>query len=242
VNEVAAALAFALLPVAGNLSGGLVAEAVAVNEATLSYALHAATGVVLAVVGLELMPEALAVGAAWVPIISFVAGGLVFLAADSLLGGVAARLGGDSGARPWLIYAGVAVDLFSDGLMIGTGTSIATSLGLLLAVGQVPADLPEGFALMAALRARGVEARRRRLAVAALAVPVVAGALLGVRVVRRAPPLVRVSVLALTGGVLTSVVVEEVVPEAHREGGARFAALATVAGFAVFAAVSRYAG
>ena len=48
------------------------------------------------------------------------------------------------------------------------------------------------------------------------------------------------AVSALTGGVLTTVVVEEIVPVAHREGGARFAAIATVGGFALFAAISRY--
>jgi ZIP family zinc transporter len=45
------ALGFALLPALGNLGGGLLAELVPVGEELLSYALHAATGVVLAVVG-----------------------------------------------------------------------------------------------------------------------------------------------------------------------------------------------
>jgi ZIP family zinc transporter len=242
VSGLTAAVVFALLPAAGNFAGGLLAEVVRVRETTLSYALHAATGVVLAVVGLELMPEALAADAAWVPILAFVAGALFFIAADHAIGTITARFGGDEDAGPWMIYFGVAIDLFSDGLMIGTGATIATSLGLLLAIGQIPADIPEGFAVIANFRARGIERRKRLLIAAALAVPVLAGAVLGYLVVRDAGELVKVSLLAFTGGVLTTVVVEEIVPEAHREGGARFAAIATVGGFALFAAISRYVG
>jgi ZIP family zinc transporter len=35
----------------------------------------------------------------------------------------------------------VSIDLFSDGVMIGTGTVLNPALGLLLALGQVPADV-----------------------------------------------------------------------------------------------------
>ncbi|MBW3668493.1 MAG: ZIP family zinc transporter [Actinobacteria bacterium] len=236
-----AALAFAALPALGNLVGALLAEVMRLSARSVSYALHAATGVVLAVVGLEIMPTALEADAAWVPIGAFVAGGAFFLLADAGLHLIDARFGrSDEGRGPWMIYFGVAVDLFSDGVMIGAGTTIATGLGLVLAMGQVPADLPEGFAVGATLRRSGIARRRRLLVAAALVVPVVVGTTIGYLLLREAPELVRLSVLAFTGGVLATVVVEEIVPEAHAEGGARFAAMATVGGFALFAAVSRY--
>ncbi len=76
------ALGFALLPAVSNFGGGLLAELVPVREDMLSYALHGATGVVLAVVGLELMPEALSVSSPWVPIVAFILGSGFFLLAD----------------------------------------------------------------------------------------------------------------------------------------------------------------
>ena len=48
------------------------------------------------------------------------------------------------------------------------------------------------------------------------------------------------ALLAFTVGVLTTVVVEEIVPEAHEDGKARFAALVFVGGFALFALRSAY--
>ena len=62
-------LALAALPAAGNFLGGLAAEVFKVSERALSLALHLAAGIVLAVVGLELMPEALTAQPPWVPVL-----------------------------------------------------------------------------------------------------------------------------------------------------------------------------
>jgi ZIP family zinc transporter len=61
-----------------------------------------------------------------------------------------------------MISIAVAIDLCSDGLMIDAGTAVGTRLALVLALGQVLADVPEGFATIATFRDRGVP--RRRLA------------------------------------------------------------------------------
>lgn len=75
-------LALALLPPAGNFAGGVVAEVVPVSEAWLNRALHGAAGVVIAVVAVEIMPEALDAVAAWIIAAAFFAGGLVYVAID----------------------------------------------------------------------------------------------------------------------------------------------------------------
>jgi ZIP family zinc transporter len=148
----------------------------------------------------------------------------------------------EEGAGPWAIYFGVAVDLFSDGLMIGTGATISFGLGLLLALGQVSADLPEGFATIAAFKRRGVARRTRLLIAAAFAVPVFLGATIGFWAVRDAPEIVKLAVLAFTAGILLTVVIEEIVPEAHEGEEARAAALFLVGGFALFTLIAAYIG
>lgn len=77
------ALLFALAPALGNFGGGLLAESFQVSRRALSLALHAAAGVVLAVVAVELIPQTLGVDPPWVPILAFVAGGLFFMGADA---------------------------------------------------------------------------------------------------------------------------------------------------------------
>jgi ZIP family zinc transporter len=243
VDHFAVALGLALLPALGNFGGGLLAEAVDVSRRVLSYALHVAAGIVLAVIGLELLPKALAGDTPWIPVLAFVAGGAFFIALDAGIGTISARLGhGSEAAGPWVIYAGVALDLFSDGIMIGTGAVISSGLALLLALGQVSADVPEGFAVVANFKEQGVPRAQRLLISAAFAVPILLGATIGYWAVRGQPPIVKFSLLAFTAGVLLTVVIEEIVPEAHEGKESRWAALALVSGFALFALVSAYFG
>ena len=61
----------AALPAAGNLAVALLSEAISVSGRMFSLALHLPSGIVLAVVGLELMPEVLAGSSAGVPIPAF---------------------------------------------------------------------------------------------------------------------------------------------------------------------------
>lgn len=237
-------MGLALLPALANVAGGGLAEVFRVSGRALSLSLHLAAGIVLAVVGLELMPEALTATPPWVPLLAFVAGGAVFVGLDRAVGTVQARFGGGGHDEKsaYAIFGGVAIDLFSDGVMIGTGTVVNPALGLLLALGQMPADLPEGFAAVATLRNAGVPRRRRLLLSAAFAVPILLGAALGYLALRTAPEVLTLSVLALTGGALSAVVVEEMVSEAHEGETSSFGPVFLTAGFALFAAVSVYLG
>ncbi|OLT35736.1 ZIP family zinc transporter [Actinomadura sp. CNU-125] len=244
MDELVIVAGLAALPAAANFAGGLIAEVRPVSDRSLGFALHAAAGIVIAVVGLEIMPRALEASAAWVPMLAFVAGAGLFLGLDRLADHLEARTAssgrnGDGGA-PWAIYGGVALDLFSDGILIGTGAVINPSLGVLLALGQAPADLPEGFAAAAALRGANVPRRRRLAAGSGFAIPILAGAVAGYLALREAPQTVTLSVLAFTGGALLSVVVEEMVQQAHEANDSRWDSLFLVAGFTVFAAVSTY--
>ncbi len=240
-----AVLAFAALPALGNLAGGVLAEVLRPSPRLLGLALHAAAGIVLAVVAVELMPQALQADPPWPIVLSFGLGGAFFVAVDKGIELLRARLGSRGDTGPWVIWFGVAVDLFSDGVMIGTGSTVALGLGLLLALGQVPADVPEGFATISNLRAAGVRLTTRLLLSAAFAVPIFLGATVGYWGMRGQPELYKLMLLTFTAGVLTTLVVEELVPEAHEEAGGvenepRLAALVFIGGFALFALISAY--
>lgn len=234
------ALAMASMPALGNFAGGALAELVPLSRRVLSLALHLAAGIVLAVVAVELMPEALAGGAPWAMVLAFVAGGAFFIAVDTAIEIAAKRTGRDSGAGPWAIYFGVAVDLFSDGVMIGAGSTISTSLGLLLALGQVPADVPEGFATIASFRDQGLSRRSRLWLAASFALPILVGATVGYWAVRGQPEAIKLALLAFTAGVLLTVTIEEIVPEAHQGKDSRLATSFLIGGFALFALLSSY--
>jgi ZIP family zinc transporter len=133
------------------------------------------------------------------------------------------------------------MDLFADGIMIGAGSTVAFSLALLIALGQVAADVPEGFAVVATMKAKGLSRRARTAVSASFVIPIMAGTVVSYLVVRGRSELVQYSFLMFAAGVLVTVVVEELVPEAHEnKQEAHGATLSLVGGFALFAALAAY--
>ena len=239
MNDFLLVLALAAMPAAANFLGGLLAEVLPLSQRLLSLALHLAAGIILAVVGIELMEQVLQATPVWLPLLALVAGGGFTVLLDWGVQLVRVRTGTTESTGPWLIFIGVAVDLFSDGILIGTGSTIGLGLGLLLALGQVPADLPEGFATIAAFRDKGVPRRRRLLLAASFALPIFLGATIGYWAVRGQPDIYKQVLLAFTAGILLTVAVEEILTEAHEgDGGSSWDTLALVGGFALFALLS----
>lgn len=241
----------ALLPAAGNFAGGLLAEAIKTTRANLSLALHAATGIVLGVIAMELAPRAFGGLPAWLAGIAFLAGGGAYLVLDSIVEELTSRgdpagyvqnvraASGSAGA--WMIYAAVSVDLFSDGLLIGAGSSLSFELALVLAIGQVTADIPEGFAAVANFKDKGMPRSKRLLMSASFALPILVAALASYFLLREQGPAVQLTVLAFIAGLLLVAATEEIIGEAHEAAcDTRLSALSTAGGFVLFALVSTY--
>lgn len=230
----------ALLPAAGNFLGSVAAEVIPMTARRLSLALHAAAGVLLAVVAVELMPEAIRQAPPWLVVISFLAGGALFIVLDMFLENIRTRAGKQApGSGPWTVYASVALDLVSDGVMIGVGSVVSSRLALVLAAGQGLADIPQGLATMVLLQSR--THRRKRIALAALlTVPLYAGAAFGYWVLRGRSPLLQFAVLGFTAGLLTTLAVEEIIPQAHEQGESHGASALFVLAFAGFIALTSY--
>jgi ZIP family zinc transporter len=234
------ALLLAALPAAGYVIGGLVAEAVAIKEKTLSFALHVAAGAMLAVVSVELMPEVLHTQPAWAFIAAFVLGGIFFAVMDRVLRVIARVHGATRPTSAWAVLFGVAIELLNDGIMVGIGSTVSLGLGLILALGQLPGNVPEAFATVTLFREQGMARYLRMLLSFAFVLPVLAGASVGYLFLEGQPVIWKYLVLAFTAGVITTLVVEEIVPRAHKDGEARLAALQFIFGFALLTFISTY--
>ena len=240
----------ALLPAAGNFGGGLLAEVIKTTRANLSLALHAAAGIVLGVIAMELAPRVFEGLPAWLAGIAFLAGGGAYLILEAVVGKLTA--GGEETAESepvtvatstgaWMIYAAVSLDLFSDGLLIGAGSSLSFELALVLAIGQVTADIPEGFAAVANFKDKGMPRSKRILMSASFALPILVAALASYFLLRGQGPAVQLTVLAFVAGLLLVAATEEIIGEAHKAAcDTRLSAMSIVGGFVMFALVSTY--
>lgn len=223
-----------LLPFVGNLAGSITAEVVSPSDRWRNRALHAAAGIVVAVVAIEIMPEAVDVLSGVQIAAAFLGGGILYLLAQAAI----ERRVGD-GTTMWMIYLAVATDLFADGLLIGSGTAVTASLGLALAIGQVLADIPEGLATTSTFQANGVPRRRRLLLAATLVLPVTVGAVLSYLTLRGASESAQRAALVATAGLFTVAVFEDMIAEAHEASeDTQGSTLALLGGFALFALVS----
>lgn len=229
-------MGLAMLPVAGNFAGALIAEVSPGSDRWRNRALHAAVGVVFAVVAVEIMPEALRALEGWEIAVAFLAGGLLYLAVKSI---TERRSDGAEQSRMWLIYIAVATDLFGDGLLIGAGTSVAASLGLVLALGQVLADVPEGAASSLTFKANGIRRRNRLLLSASFAIPALMAAALSYATLRNQSDGAQLAALVATAGLFSVAMFEDMIIESHDAAeDTRASTVALLAGFALFVIVS----
>ncbi|MDX2136470.1 MAG: ZIP family metal transporter [Chloroflexota bacterium] len=247
MNDYLTVLGLSMLPALGNFVGGLLVEVFRYSTRTLSLALYAAAGIVLAVIGMELMPQALEAEFPWLMILLFAGGAIFSILIDRGIEHFHRQLKGEeSDTAPVMIFLGAAVDLFTDGLIIGTGFTIARELGLLLALAQTPSDIPEGFATIATFRQQGMSRPKRILLSTSFVLPVLLGATIGYWAVRSQPAVAKLAVLAFTAGILLRVAIDEIIVQARKyrsnqeseedAGGA----LALMAGFALFALIDAY--
>ena len=231
-------LLLAFLPGAGNFAGGMVAEFWRPSSRLLNWALHAASGIVIAIVATELMPQAIDTLAGWWVSAAFAFGGVAYLLLRSSIERLQ-RTSGKDRTSMWMIYAAVAIDLTSDGLMLGTGAAISPMLGIILAAGQLLADFPEGYATIANFRDNGVPKSRRMLLSASFITYVVGAAIASFLLLRGAPEELKAAALVFVAGLLTVAAVEDMLEEAHdAQEDNRRSVVAFVGGFALFTMVS----
>jgi zinc transporter, ZIP family len=232
----------ALLPVGGMLLGSLAAEWWRLSHLAIGALLHAAAGVAVAVVSVELMPRVLDDIAPWQLAAAFLLGAAasVAMAAGAERAVRALELGE---AGPWKVYLAVAVDLMGDGLMVGIGSAVAGGLGFMLGLSQVIANIPGGFVALANLRDKGVARKFRLAATASLCVPVLIGAGFGFWLLRGQSINLQNAALTFVAGMLLLATIEDLVPQADKPKTRRvFTTTAFAAGFIFFTLGSIYLG
>lgn len=241
MQEIWTVLGLALLPAVGNLAGGLIAEFTGTPKARLNKALHAASGIVLAVVSIEIMPGALSVLSGWAVGVAFGLGGIAYIVIEAAVDRVQQSQGQTSNASRgiWMIYIAVSIDLFSDGLLIGTGSAVALSMAVVLALGQVLADAPEGYATIANMKEKGVPRTQRMMLSTLFFIPVLSAAIVAYYLLRDQSEALQMTGLVFAAGLLTVAAVEDMLNEAHETAGDTHGSIvAFIGGFVLFTFVS----
>ncbi|MGW5335790.1 ZIP family metal transporter [Streptomyces bauhiniae] len=229
------------------LAGGWTAQRVTDRRHLV---LGLAGGLMLGVVGLDLLPEALEAAGHQVfgvpaALVLFVAGFLLAHLVERLLAGRQAAHGaGEHTHRAPEVGLTAAAAMvghsFMDGVAIGAAFQIGGGMGLSVALAVIAHDFADGFNTFTITSLYG-NARRRAVAmlVADACAPMLGA--LSTMFVHIPEPLLG-GYLGLFGGALLYLAAAEILPEAHHDHPARSTVLCTVAGAAFIWLVVGFSG
>lgn len=233
-NEFALVLVIAGVAAMLTYLGAPVAERFDIPHRVVSAALQFAAGVITALVAFSLMSPALYKGATPLIILAFFLGGVLFVAIEFISLRFLPSGAADQRAASPGFYIGILVDLLVDGVVIGIGATLTLATGLLLALGMAISTAPLAFVATATAKRQGIAAHtRQRLAYLFIAA-IMGGAMLGYGVLRNQPVDVRLTLIALASGFLTTTVTQSMIPEANREGEPGFAGILYVGGLSLY--------
>lgn len=208
-------LAFASIPAAAVVMGGVVAAFRTPSPAVRSGVQHVAAGVLFAALATELLPEVVHRRLPWVTLIGFALG----VAAMLLLKGLAGRMEASAGEStskglPTSLLLVSAVDIAMDGLLIGISFAAGARQGLLITVALTLEVLFLGVATAAAISGPGT--RRHVVATTlAFAALLLTGAGIGAYFLAGVDGVILDAVMSFGVAALLYLVTEELLVEAH---------------------------
>jgi ZIP family zinc transporter len=226
--------------------GAPLAERFDVPHRIVSAALQFAAGIVTALVAVTLMPPAIRNGPYVLAVLAFFAGGVLYVLlehftkqaqAERMADAEAAGAAGSNRISLGL-FAGILVDLFVDGVVIGIGSTLDLLTGLIMALGLALSTLPLAFVTIATAKRQRMLPEHRRMLGWMFVAALMAGALLGYLVLQNQPLEVRMVLVALASGFLITTVVQGIIPEANREGEPGFAGVLYIGGLSLYALMS----
>lgn len=196
----------------------------------LSGMLGFASGIMLAIAAMELVPAALALGSVHVAAAGFALGALLMALLDVLLPHV--HLGayavekdfapshglGPSGELMklgWFIAIGIGLHNIPEGLAIGAGYMSSPALGLAIVVGLAFHNIPEGMATACPLLMGGMRPWRIFLLTFLIGMMTPLGTLIGAILYTAGEVFVAMA-MAFAAGAMIYIVSDELIPQSHK--------------------------
>lgn len=240
MNDFLVVVAIGLLAAFLTYLGAPAAERYSVSANVTGGMLQFAAGIITALVAFTLMPPAVRDDLYLWIVLAFFIGGVLFAAleyfSERLL---ASRPDAAEGSQTTLaLYVGIIADLVIDGVVIGIGSTLTLTAGLLLALGLAISTAPLTFVTTATAKRQGVAPRQRRLLGYLCFLAVFGGAMLGYLVLRNQSLQLRFILVALASGFLITMVIQGMIPEANKEGESRLASVLYIGGVSLYAMMS----
>ncbi len=218
-----------LVPAISILLGGILARTWTPRKTTIAAVQHFTAGLILSAVAVELMPDLVASSKFSAIVIGFALGVGTLLTIAKLTEPTETSGSSKNGSAG--LIAAVAVDLFVDGLLVGTALTLGARQGLLIALALTIEAFFLAISTSTALACRGAGQVRRFLIIILLSITVITGVLVAHFLSRHLSGNLLAGTLAFATAALLYLVVEELLVEAHRKEDKASTPLFFFAGF-----------
>jgi|MDTC01.2.fsa_nt_gb ZIP family zinc transporter len=229
-----------LLPATAALCGGLSVRLWRPSTSTLAAVGHFTAGLVLGAVAIELCPT-LVEGDSFIAVVLGFSLGALFMLAIGHITRHAESSSDSSDSSAGLLFA-VAVDLFVDGLLLGTALIVGLKQGMLIAIALTIEAFFLCLATSESLRARKATPGKIFAAAFMLATLLAVGVVSGHFFSAQLTGATQAATLAFATAALLYLVVEELLVEAHREKDRRLTPGLFFAGFLLIFIMQRVLG
>ncbi|MCL6526418.1 MAG: hypothetical protein K6T57_05980 [Thermaceae bacterium] len=209
-------LVFTAIPVAATLVGGTAAAYRPPSERLQSFFQHFAAGVVLAAVAGEVLPEIDKLHDSLGIVLGFGLGVVLLLGLEGFLRGYEAAESTPARGFPTALVTIVTVDVFVDGLLMGSSFGAGERVGLLVTAALTVELLFLGLSMAAAMVGGGAAPRTVVAATGLIAAALALGGLIGGAFLAGLTGFWLELVLSFGAAALLYLVVEELLTEAHR--------------------------
>lgn len=206
------------------------------SNRTSSIFLELSAGIMTSVVCFDLLPEGFSFSGMKLTLIGFVLGVIVLIIIEDIIKRIQANTNQNDSSNNsmfrmgFLVFIGIMLHNFPEGLAIGSGFGVSIKMGLTLAIVIAMHDVPEGIAITLPLRRAGVGFGKSVMLALLSGIPTGIGALIGAIVGGISEVTIAMS-LGFAGGAMLYVVSGEIIPESKNLYRGRSSAIAYVLGF-----------
>ncbi|MGB9779603.1 MAG: ZIP family metal transporter [Caldanaerobacter sp.] len=194
-------------------------------------------GLMLSVVMFDLLPHAFEVSGIFVGIMGVIVGALVISFMDEYIENTKFNRSFIKGGM--LLGAAIALHNFPEGLAVGSGFMVSSSLGIDIALVIAIHDFPEGIAVAVPLSAGGVSPCKVLLYTFLTGLPTVFGTFIGILSGGISDTFIGLD-LALAGGAMLYVTCGEIIPEARSIYKGKISVLGMILGVIGGIIITRY--
>lgn len=204
----------------------------------LSFILSFASGLMMAVICFDLIPEALAITHLGNVLIGIILGIIAMIACDLLVEKKFSQTKRFEGEKNALLKTGIIVSIglaihnFPEGLAIGSGFEASMKLGLSLALAICLHDIPEGISMAVPMKNGGMKISKVIFYVVLSGITTGVGAFFGAIVGSISETIIAMC-LSFAAGAMLYLVSGELIPESNQLYHGRMTALGNMIGFLI---------